>query len=149
MVSVVEQNLPESGKIRSVVYMPYEAARAQEALISAKEGDSEVIQAARVASVPKGGSLIINFNTNKSGIVETESWNFVVADTSGKVLYSRRGLPCISAAGEKGELVSYDALLIPVKVPETFLVKIISRTTNTQNVYQIQTSSPSIGSLYK
>jgi hypothetical protein len=148
LVSVVEQNLPNHGLIRSVVYIPYEAARGQEALVSANEGDSQAVQAARVASVPKGGSLIINFNARKSGVVGTESWTYVVTDESGQELYRRRGLPSIAGSAGKDGLYNYDELLIPVKLPETFRVKIISRD-NAQNIYQIKTNKVALSSLFR
>jgi|WetSurMetagenome_2_1015567.scaffolds.fasta_scaffold188161_3 hypothetical protein len=146
-VRVIEQNLPSGGNIKSFVYTPYEKACYQEAFQADAEGESQAVKAARISSVPKGGIVTINFEARKTGIVETEKWIYVVTDDSGKELYRRQGLPSIASPGGSDGLYNYDALLIPVKLPDSFRINIISRSHNAQNVYQVTKGSSAIASL--
>ena len=145
-VRVIEQGLPAGGHIKSFVYTPYEKACYQEAFQADVEGESQAVKAARIASVPKGGIVTINFETKKTGIVETESWIYVVTDDTGKELYRRIGLPSIASPGGKDGLYNYDALLIPVKLPDSFRINIISRGHKAQNVYQVTNGNASLAS---
>ncbi|NTU96939.1 MAG: hypothetical protein HGA62_03890 [Chlorobiaceae bacterium] len=146
-VRIIEQNLPSGGHIKSFVYTPYEKACYDEAFQADVEGESQAVKAARISSVPKGGIVTINFETRKTNIVETESWVYVVTDDSGKELYRRRGLPSIASPGGRDGLYNFDALLIPVKLPESFRINIISRSQNAQNVYQISNGRSAMASL--
>jgi len=146
-VRVIEQNLPSGGHIKSFVYTPYEKACYEEAFQADAEGESQAVKAARISSVPKGGVVTINFETKRTGIVETESWIYVVSDDSGKELYRRQGLPSIASPGGRDGLYNYDALLIPVRLPESFRVNIISRSHNAQNVYQITSGHTAVASI--
>lgn len=146
-VRVIEQNIPSGGHIKSFVYTPYEKACYEEAFQADAEGESQAVKAARISSVPKGGIVTINFETKKTGIVETESWIYVVTDDSGKELYRRQGLPSIASPGGKDGLYNFDALLIPVKLPDSFRINIISRSHNAQNVYQVSSGHSAVAIL--
>jgi hypothetical protein len=136
-VRVIEQNLPAGGNIKSFVYTPYQKACYEEAFQADLEGESQAVKAARISSVPKGGIVKINFECKKTGIVETESWIYVVTDDSGKELYRRQGLPSIASPGGRDGMYNFDELLIPVRLPESFRINIISRNYNARNVYQV------------